>query len=116
MSDFFGKVETVKARKPHQCATCRRRIDPGEHYTSQFVVYYDVAQRFKQCSHCLAVWKIWCPEDGDGNISEDGYDCWASDAEARDVAELRAMVHFRQQWRRKDGTFHPLPVPTKAAA
>lgn len=110
MSDFFASPETRKARKPHKCHTCFRVIDTGEHYSTQFGVYYNVAQRFKQCTHCIAVWNIWMPEDGDGLISEDGYDCWASDAEARDVAELRAMVHFNQRWRRKDGTLHPVPA------
>ena len=109
MSDFFGRTDTHKARKSHKCQTCFRIIDPGETYESQFVVWDGRAQRFKQCAHCLAVWSIWRPENSDGYISEDGYDCWASDADARDVAELRAMVHFRQKWRRKDGALHPVP-------
>lgn len=109
MSDFFASPETRKARKPHTCHTCFRRIDPGEHYTSQFTIYNDNPHRFKQCAHCVAAWNIWRPEDSDGLISEDGYDCWAGDY-ARDLNELRNMVYFRQQWRRKDGTLHPVPA------
>ena len=116
MSDFFASPETRKAKKTHKCHTCFRRIDPGEQYSTQFAIYDGNPHRFKQCAHCVAVWSIWAPEDGDGLISENGYDTWQCDADARSVAELRAMVHFRQQWRRKDGTLHPLPNAAKVAA
>lgn len=109
MSDFFGKIETVRARKSHQCFTCFRTIDAGEHYSAQFVVYYDIAQRLKQCTHCIAVWDIWRPEDMDGLISEGGYDDWLW-GDTADLPELRAKVQYRMKWRRKDGTLHPIPA------
>lgn len=111
MSDFYASPETRKARKSHKCHTCFRIIDPGEQYSTQFTIYDGNPHRFQQCGHCVAVWNIWRPEDSDGLISEDGYDGWVGDA-ARDVAELRAMVHFHQRWRRKDGQLHPIPTHT----
>ena len=107
-SDYYGNHEHRKARKPHPCSTCRRRIDPGEAYATSFTVYDGRAYRWKWCAHCEAAWNIWCPEAGDGMISEDGYDSWATD-QARDLHELRNMIYWRQQWRRKDGTLHPIP-------
>ncbi|WP_066303274.1 hypothetical protein [Arthrobacter luteolus] len=108
MSDFFATPETRKARKPHTCQTCFRKIDIGEQYESRFGIDDGNPHRFKRCAHCVAVWSIWEPEDIDGLISDDGYDSWAS-SDARDLHELRNMVYFRRQWRRKDGTLYPLP-------
>ncbi|MFF2822642.1 hypothetical protein ACFVRV_06265 [Arthrobacter koreensis] len=108
-SEYYGSQDHRKARKAHQCSTCRRRIDPGETYATSFTVWDGMAYRWKWCAHCEAVWSIWCPEDFDGMISEDGYDSWASD-HARDLQELRNMVYYRQQWRRQDGNLHPIPT------
>ena len=45
----------------------------------------------------------------DGMMSQDGYDAWQCEAYATSVSELRAIVYFRRQWRRTDGTLYPLP-------
>ena len=108
MSDYYGSQEHRTARKEHSCSTCRRRIDPGESYATSFQVHDGDAYRWKWCQHCEAVWIIWRPEDFDGMISESGYDDWAGD-HAEDGYELRNMVYYRQQWRRKDGTLYPAP-------
>ena len=118
MSDFYAAAEQRKARKAHQCNTCSRRIDPGEYYESQFGIYEGTAMRFKQCGHCVAVWLLWHPEDGDGLISENGYDEWQVNAYPSSVSEARAIVCFRRQWRRNDGSLFPLPTlaPSEVAA
>lgn len=109
MSDFYATAEHPTARKAHQCDTCARHIDPGETYLSQFGIWEGAPYRFKQCAHCVAVWNIWAPEDGNRLISENGYDEWQVNAYPTSVSEARAIVCFRRQWRRKDGTLHPIP-------
>lgn len=115
MSDFYGEPSYPRARRPHECDTCQRTIDPGEKYRSQFGVFDGSGYTFKQCAHCEKVWSIWEPQDMDGQISQGGYDDWQVNAYATSLAELRAIVCFRRQWRRKDGSLYSLPTVGDAA-
>lgn len=110
MSGFYADPEYRTARAAHECDPCQRTIDPGEKYRSQFGVYDGSGYRFKQCAHCEKVWSIWEPQDMDAQISQGGYDDWQVNAYGTSVSELRAIICFRRQCRRKDGSLYPLPT------
>lgn len=44
-----------KARKPHHCACCRRRIRPGKGYTEHFSVHDGSALTERLCATCSDV-------------------------------------------------------------
>lgn len=45
-------IERVKARKPHYCDMCGKKIEIGEEYESQSLVYCNEAYTFHQCNRC----------------------------------------------------------------
>lgn len=101
--------ETRRARKPHICSVCVRRIDPGETYTRQRVFDGGDAWTFQQCAHCSAVTAIYDPRDDDGAISSDAFAWWIEDR-PRDWAEAKAMASWRMGWRRR-ASRSLLPIP-----
>lgn len=121
MSDFYGPDRSPRARKPHRCWTCFRTIDPGEVYHAQTGRYDGRFYEFKQCAHCWAIWLIYRPEDGEGLISETGYDYWRLEGNFGSshpyyITELRHRALFAKHWRRKDGTLYPVPETGRTAA
>lgn len=46
--------KTVKARKPHDCSECGRKIAQGEIYRSIWGIWEDHPDRFCWCAHCNA--------------------------------------------------------------
>lgn len=109
---YFTEHEHPRARKPHSCTTCSRRIDVGETYWRGRGFDGGDAWVWKSCEHCHAVTKLYDPQDVDGLYSEGGMEGWMDDG-ARDIAELRHMAGYRMRWRTKRGTL--LPIPALAA-
>lgn len=105
---YFTTPTTQKARKPHVCSNCWRKIDPGESYYRTRGFDGGDAWTFKQCAHCESVTKLYDPRDSDDMISVDGHLCWAEDR-PRDWAEARAMIGFKAQWRYLSGRLMPIP-------
>lgn len=114
MSDFWTPMAQVKARKPHRCHTCFRRIDPGEMYGKATGNYDGRWFRFSQCVHCLAIGDLYDPRDDENLISVSAFEWWADSP--RDVTELRHVVQWQKQWRRHDGGLFPIPERTGGAS
>lgn len=92
------------ARKPHNCGSCGRTIQPGEKYL-RGVGLDGTAWTWKECGHCerlaeyvVALYDL--DEYGGDDLHE-----WDPDG----LAELRVKVQFRKRWTRQDGTLYPLP-------
>lgn len=102
MSDFWAQPTHPKARKPHQCCTCYRTIDPGERYLRGFGIYDGHASDWKQCAHCEAMLPYI---DYDDTFSNDDYECW----EPGNIRELRVRVHLNKKWRNGTGELYPIP-------
>jgi hypothetical protein len=83
MSDDFASVRTVKARKRHVCAQCRRYINVGETYSYSVGRYDGDFYADHEHYECREVWlKLWNLRDlwhgdtqdfliNDGDLSED---------------------------------------------
>lgn len=100
--------ETRRARKPHRCHTCNRRIAPGEHYRHGAGMDGATAWSWAECSHCRVLARFVVDL-----YDLDEYD-WTSiaDWDPADLAELRVKAQWRRQWRRMDGDLYPVPVVT----
>ena len=58
--DYDGEAPTVyrpklitKARNPHKCYECHRKINPGESYENLFAIWDGDASTCCTCQHCL---------------------------------------------------------------
>lgn len=105
-----------RARKPHQCDTCHRRIELGEVYRRVRVWEGDEAWTFRQCAHCDAVSRLWDTTDFDYCISESGFLSWSEDRRPNDLTEARAIAGYRKCWRTQSGAFWPIPKYEEEAA
>ena len=63
-------IDHVKARKPHKCDMCGKKIDVGEEYEAQNLVCYNEMYTFHQCYRCKPyvdeLWSIGFDNDLDG--------------------------------------------------
>lgn len=97
-----------KARKPHQCGMCGRRIDPGEVY-KHGVGVDGSAWTWKECRHCTYVLEAY-DLAWDGEYSVEAFDEWVNNCDYHDLMELRLMAGYRKQWRTREGILWALPV------
>jgi hypothetical protein len=44
----------IKAKRAHTCNSCKRTIQPGEHYRRQFAIFDGEPVTYKMCSDCIA--------------------------------------------------------------
>jgi hypothetical protein len=51
----FYRATVSKARKPHQCGECGRKIKPGERYEAVAAIWDGNFGTAKTCSHCLDI-------------------------------------------------------------
>lgn len=70
-------VNRVKARKPHKCDMCGKKIEVGEEYEAQNLVCYNDMYTFHQCDRCKPyvdeLWGIGFYNDLDGLDSSTFY-------------------------------------------
>lgn len=63
-------IDRVKARKPHKCDMCGKKIEVGEEYEAQNLVCYNEMYTFHQCDRCKPyvdeLWSIGFDNDLDG--------------------------------------------------
>ena len=105
MSDHFATAWR-HARKGHTCELCRRTIRSGERYLRGAGMNGSTAWSWAQCAHCTAIL----------NLARDPYETdfeWETIADwsPQTTAQLRALVMWRRQWTRSDGSPFPIPDP-----
>lgn len=70
-------IDRVKARKPHKCDMCGKKIEVGEEYEAQSLVCYNEMYTFHQCDRCKPyvdeLWSIGFDNDLDGLDSSTFY-------------------------------------------
>jgi hypothetical protein len=107
MAEFV--TSKPKARKPHRCSDCHRRIDPGETYR-RGVGFDGTAWTWKDCAHCLAALSLY-DLAWDGEYNADSFATWSTDG-AHDLRELRDQAGYRMKWRTRSGRLLPVPQST----
>lgn len=100
MSEHFVH-EWVTARKPHVCQLCRRAIRAGERYQRCAGMDGATAWTWRECAHCDSIRNLAV----DGDYDMDSVAEWQPST----VAQTRALVLWRRQWTRKDGSLYPVP-------
>ena len=55
-------VKDRKARKPHVCDECGRKIKPGEVYENASGIWDGDAYTFKTCQQCGSIARAWLSE------------------------------------------------------
>lgn len=119
MVDFaegFTVSRTVqrRARQRHECAECRRIIEPGETYRYSTGLYDGRWDDHVMCAHCHAV-SSWLVVTCGGwlwnGVLEDLEEHWNESWELRSDYLGRAILsmRYRRRWKRKDGTLMPVP-------
>ncbi len=115
-----GFPEMRKARKPHGCCECGRRIEPGEQYEYVAGKIDGDFRQWKTCAHCCMAGS-WLTEECNGHlfggIAEELHEHWGYGNAVRSVWLARAIVGMRRQWRTRRGALmKPLPAYVRKAA
>lgn len=114
----YALTTTQTARKPHQCQSCWRTIDPGEKY-DKYVTFDGGAGTYKECRHCTALailWDLFRWTNCEGYDHEAFYE-YGRDAARDTMRDARWFVQWKRHWRRRDGTLYPIPaMPAVEAA
>jgi len=112
--DVYRETEVKAAGKQHRCRECYRTIEPGEPYTSAFVVLDGHASTERTCQHCKvgARWLIdTCSGYVFGEVCEELHE-HAQEYAGTNVAMplARVVVGMRRKWKtfRGDGL---MPAP-----
>lgn len=73
MCDSFQHRQMVKARKPHQCESCRRWVPAGERYVAMAGKWDGDFYATKLCQGCESLWElIWAFDGEHGGWLDDG--------------------------------------------
>ncbi len=73
MCDSFQNRHLTKARKPHQCESCRRWVQPGEKYVAMAGKWDGDFYAVKLCQGCESLWElIWAFDSDHGGLLDDG--------------------------------------------
>ena len=107
MSDHYAHTWPT-ARKPHPCELCRRTIRPGERYLRGVGMDGITAWTWRECAHCDAIRDLARAYGADGADGEYSLDVIA-EWEPQTPSQLRALVLWRRQWTRRDGSLYPVP-------
>ena len=115
MADFSDGVCLVlhdrnhKARKPHICSECGRKIEAGETYNVQRTVFDGNADSYKTCLHCQVV-KSWLVKECGGYLYQGVLeDINEHRNEGYGFGVARLTAGMQNQWKRKDGRLWPVP-------
>lgn len=116
IDDSDGPVEMIseahrKARKPHVCSECQRKIVAGETYLDAFYRFDETHVCHKTCAHCQAVCD-WLLRECGGWMYRGVADDIEEHARSGDypMSVSRMAVGMKWNWRTPSGKM--LPVPT----
>jgi hypothetical protein len=101
-----------RARKPHICEWCGRRIEVGEVYQRAALLGDDGFYDWTNCLHCgafVTLAGIWeCCDEG---TTSDDIEEWEPYGEAHTVFVCRIWkAQWRKKWRSHDGSLYPIPT------
>lgn len=115
------RERTRKARKPHICYECGRRIAPGESYHDAvgLSAESDRWESYRLCEHCMAAgeWlRVMCGGWCYGGILEELQEHWDEEFCTRSVGLLVLIVRMGDKWRDRHGVMVPPPEYAKTVA
>lgn len=104
------RAEHRKARTIHKCSECRRDIQPGEQYLSEFYTFEGEGRPHKTCLHCEVV-REWLLRECGGFV----YEAIAEDIREHAEEDLYGVdvkmmaVGITRRWQRRSGGLWRLP-------
>lgn len=95
------------ARKPHRCSECHRKIERGERYHREHLIWDGAYHTIKTCPECM-VGRDWLRRECGGWIYTEVLEELREHYVDNEITEGRytlgrLVVSMRRQWRRFDG-------------
>lgn len=104
MSEHFRR-DHRKARKPHTCSMCARRIQPGETYLNGAGMDGGAAWSWKECAHCDALLEYARTMDDWEYYGPDTIVDWTPET----MQQARVKAQWTRKWQRGNGDLFPVP-------
>jgi len=97
MSDIFFDATWPKARKEHVCDQCSRRIERGETYRTQSMIWDSSPSRSKVCAQCVKLAEALFKAGFEG---EEGGLAWLTEVDRSEAAYCGFSVQMNLFWAR----------------
>ena len=97
MPQFYNETNAT-ARKPHKCCECDRVIPTGEKYLRIEGKWDGDFLTFKQCTHCVALYRWFQVVCGGSTLSGLAYDLVDHWDEYGELPLGRLLVLMRRKW------------------